>query len=249
MTNLSGLQILLFSFIIATGAISVVSGTVFTIVNSCSFPVWPGIITGDNGLQLNGGGFDLTPGASVDLTAPAGWSGRIWGRTGCNFDAFGNGKCLTGDCGKLQCSGAGGTSPVTLAEFTIGLGGAIDFYDVSLVDGYNVQMEIKTQGGSGDCQNVGCVSDVNKICPNELTVPNPNGGDVVGCKSACEAFGRPDYCCTGAFNKPETCPPTHYSRIFKTACPKAYSYPYDDATSTFTCANANYSIIFCPIST
>ncbi|CAF2109516.1 pathogenesis-related protein 5-like [Brassica napus] len=245
MANFSGLHILFFSFIIATCAISVVSGTVFTIVNRCSFPVWPGILTGDNGVQLNGGGFALTPGASVDVAAPAGWSGRIWGRTGCNFDAFGTGSCLTGDCGnKLQCSGAGGVPPATLAEFTIGHGGAMDFYDVSLVDGYNVQMEIKTRGGSGDCQNVGCVSDLNKICPNELSVLN--GGSVVACKSACEAFGSPQYCCTGAFNKAETCPPTDYSRIFKAACPKAYSYAYDDATSTFTCANANYSIIFCP---
>ncbi|KAL0755164.1 hypothetical protein Bca101_092832 [Brassica carinata] len=217
MANFSGLHILFFSFIIATGAISDVSGTVFTMVNRCNFPVWPGILTGDN---------------------------ESGAETGCNFDAFGAGRCLTGDCGKLQCAGAGGVPPATLAEFTIGHGGAMDFYDVSLVDGYNVQMEIKTRGGSGDCQNVGCVSDLNKICPNELSVPN--GGSVVACKSACEAFGTPQYCCTGAFDKPETCPPTDYSRIFKTACPKAYSYAYDDATSTFTCANANYSIIFCP---
>ncbi|KAG2319705.1 hypothetical protein Bca52824_012918 [Brassica carinata] len=83
-----------------------------------------------------------------------------------------------------------------------------------------------------------------QICPNELSVRN--GGSVVACKSACAAFDKPEFCCTGQFNQPETCPPTDYSRIFKTACPKAYSYAYDDATSTFTCANANYSIIFCP---
>ncbi|KAH0877907.1 hypothetical protein HID58_065301 [Brassica napus] len=177
MANFSGSHLLFFSFIMATGTLSVVSGTVFTIVNSCSFNVWPGVLTG-NGAQLNDGGFLLTPGASVDLTAPAGWSGRIWGRTGCNFDGSGAGRCLTGDCGnKLKCAGAGGVPPVTLAEFTIGNGGGQDFYDVSLVDGYNVQVGITTRDGSGDCQNVGCVSDLNGSCPNELRVMD--GGNVV----------------------------------------------------------------------
>ncbi|KAF8045662.1 hypothetical protein N665_4562s0003, partial [Sinapis alba] len=130
MARFSGLQLLFFSFIIATGTISVVSGTVFTIMNSCSFTVWPGLLTGDNGVQLNDGGFELAPGASADVTAPAGWSGRVWGRTGCNFDASGAGSCLTGDCGnKLKCAGAGGVPPVTLAEFTIGTGGGKDNYD------------------------------------------------------------------------------------------------------------------------
>ncbi|VVA91861.1 unnamed protein product [Arabis nemorensis] len=244
MATFSGLNLLFFSFFIASGAISVVSGTVFTIRNNCRFTVWPGILTGQ-GAQLSDGGFTLSPGASVAITAPAGWSGRIWGRTGCNFDGSGSGSCQTGDCGnKLKCNGAGGKPPATLAEFTIGTGGAKDFYDVSLVDGYNVKMGITTQGGSGDCQNVGCVSDLNAICPNDLRVSN--AGNVVACKSACEAFGKPEYCCTGSFSTPQTCPPTNYSRIFKGACPKAYSYAYDDASSTFTCANANYAIVFCP---
>ncbi|CAN8292440.1 unnamed protein product [Cochlearia groenlandica] len=245
MATFSGLNLLLFSFIIATGAISSVSGMVFTIRNSCSFNVWPGILTGNGGAPLNDGGFALSPGASVDVTAPAGWSGRIWGRTGCNFDGSGAGRCQTGDCGnKLKCAGAGGVPPVTLAEFTISPSGDKDFYDVSLVDGYNVKMGITTQGGSGDCENVGCVSDLNASCPNELRVMD--GGNVVACKSACAAFGKPEYCCTGAFSTPQTCPPTDFSRIFKAACPKAYSYAYDDATSTFTCVKANYAIVFCP---
>ncbi|KAF8104212.1 hypothetical protein N665_0176s0023 [Sinapis alba] len=247
MARFSGLQLLFFSFIIATGTISVVSGTVFTIMNSCSFTVWPGILTGDNGVQLNDGGFELAPGASIDVTAPAGWSGRVWGRTGCNFDASGAGSCLTGDCGnKLKCAGAGGVPPVTLAEFTIGTGGGKDNYDVSLVDGYNVQMALTTRDGTGDCQNGGCVSDLNGSCPNDQRVMD-GGNNVVACKSACAAFNKPEYCCTGAFDKPETCPPTELSKIFKAACPRAYSYAYDDRnTSLFTCTNANYSIVFCP---
>ncbi|KAL1207812.1 Pathogenesis-related protein 5 [Cardamine amara subsp. amara] len=153
MAIFSRLRLLFFSFIITTGTISNVSGTVFTLMNSCSYTVWPGILTGNGGAQIGGGGFALPSGSSSQVTAPPGWSGRIWGRTGCNFDASGTGKCVTGDCGgKLKCAGAGGASPATLAEFTIGSAGgnsAMDFYDVSLVDGYNVKMGVKPQGGSG----------------------------------------------------------------------------------------------------
>jgi hypothetical protein len=34
--------------------------------------------------------------------------------------------------------------------------------------------------------------------------------------------------------------------MFKRACPRSYSYAYDDATSTFTCTGTDYSITFCP---
>jgi hypothetical protein len=72
-------------------------------------------------------------------------------------------------------------------------------------------------------------------------------GAVVACKSACDEFGAPQYCCTGAYGAPTTCTPTQYSLAFKAACPTAYSYAYDDATSTFTCkAPSGYAITFCP---
>ena len=36
---------------------------------------------------------------------------------------------------------------------------------------------------------------------------------------------------------------------FKTACPTAYSYSKDDATSTFSCkTGTDYNFIFCPSS-
>lgn len=34
--------------------------------------------------------------------------------------------------------------------------------------------------------------------------------------------------------------------LFKSACPRAYSYSYDEGTRTFTCASADYVINFCP---
>lgn len=218
-----------------------VSGATFTFINKCSYTVWPGILGNP---VLDTTGFELANGNSRSLQAPAGWSGRFWGRTGCNFDGSGHGSCATADCGsgEIQCNGAGATPPATLAEFTLGSGSTTqDFYDVSLVDGYNLQMIVVVSGGSGDCQTTGCVDDLNRRCPNELRV---EGGG--GCRSACEAFGTPEYCCKGEFDSPKSCQPTAYSQLFKTACPRSYSYAYDDATSTFTCTAADYIITFCP---
>ncbi|KAA8537670.1 hypothetical protein F0562_027340 [Nyssa sinensis] len=219
-----------------------VSATVFTLQNRCSYTIWPGTLSGNGGAVLGDGGFELQPGASRELPAPPGWSGRFWARTGCNFDASGNGKCTTGDCGSLKCTG-GGVPPVTLVEFTLSSNNDKDFYDVSLVDGYNVGMGVRPSGGTGDCQYAGCVANLNDNCPPELQVIN--SGSVVACKSACAAFNTPEYCCTGSHSTPQTCSPTQYSEIFKKACPTAYSYAYDDASSTRTCTGSDYLITFC----
>ncbi|KAG6777964.1 hypothetical protein POTOM_017807 [Populus tomentosa] len=194
--------------------------------------------------RLDSTGFELPQDSSRSFTAPTGWSGRFWARTGCNFDESGAGLCSTGDCGsgQVECNGFGAAPPATLAEFTLGSGGQ-DFYDVSLVDGYNLAMVVEGSGGSGMCASTGCISDLNIQCPQELRV-----GEGDACKSACEAFGSPEYCCSGAFNTPATCKPSVYSEMFKAACPKSYSYAYDDATSTFTCSGADYTVTFCPSS-
>lgn len=217
-------------------------GATFTFVNKCEYTVWPGILANAGSPSLDSTGFELPEDSSRSFLAPTGWSGRFWGRTGCNFDGSGSGSCSTGDCGsgQVECNGAGAAPPATLAEFTLGTGGQ-DFYDVSLVDGYNVAMIVEGSGGSGMCASTGCVTDLNRQCPAELRV-----GDGQACKSACEAFGSPEYCCSGAYNSPATCKPSVYAEMFKTACPRSYSYAYDDPTSTFTCTGADYTVTFCP---
>ncbi|XP_059434970.1 pathogenesis-related thaumatin-like protein 3.5, partial [Corylus avellana] len=161
----------------------------------------------------------------------------------CSFDESGKGTCFTGDCGgQLQCAGAGGAPPVTLVEFT--LESPVDYYNVSLVDGYNMRVSIVPSGGSGpNCKQRSCLSDLNKHCPNGLQVRR--NGHVVACKSACLAFNTAKYCCTGAYGSPQTCKPSSYAKVFKASCPTAYSYAYDDPTSTFTCGGADYLISFC----
>ncbi|KOM54451.1 hypothetical protein LR48_Vigan10g034300 [Vigna angularis] len=108
---------------------------------------------------------------------------------------------------------------------------------------------VKGSGPGSDprkCKSAGCIRDINTVCPAGLQVRSQDNKRVVACKSACMAFHLPNYCCTGAYANPQTCGPTKYSRIFKNACPKAYSYAYDDPTSLFTCSNVNYLITFCP---
>lgn len=218
-----------------------VTGATFTFTNKCDFTVWPGILASAGSPKLDSTGFELAKGSSRSFQAPTGWSGRFWGRTGCNFDGSGHGSCSTGDCGsgQLECNGAGAALPATLAEFTLG-SGSQDFYDVSLVDGYNLPMIVEGSGGSGTCASTGCATDLNRRCPAELKV---DGGGA--CKSACDAFGTPEYCCNGEYGSPSTCKPSMYSQLFKSACPKSYSYAYDDASSTFTCTGADYTITFC----
>ncbi|OVA17942.1 Thaumatin [Macleaya cordata] len=224
---------------------SVFSAT-FTFKNNCPYTVWPGTLTGGGGSQLSSTGFELGTGASSSLEAPASWSGRFWARTGCSTDSSGKFTCATADCGsgQIACNGAGAIPPATLIEFTLGTGGAQDFYDTSLVDGYNLPMSATPQGGSS-CSSTSCPANVNAVCPPELSVKGSNGS-TIACKSACLAFNQPQYCCTGAYGSPQTCLPTNYSKIFKNACPQAYSYAYDDKSSTFTCTGANYLITFCP---
>ncbi|CAO2162714.1 unnamed protein product [Urochloa humidicola] len=223
----------------------------FTISNYCSEPIWPGTLAGAGTPQLPTTGFRLDPGQTVRVpVVPTGWSGRLWARTGCAFDAGGNGACQTGDCGgRMECAGAGATPPATLFEVTLGkAAGDLDYYDVSLVDGYNLPVvAVPRQGaaaGAGGCNVTGCTADLNRSCPRELQVEH--GGGTVACRSACEAFGQDQYCCSGAYATPATCRPTAYSSAFKSACPRAYSYAYDDGSSTFTCGNAaDYTVAFC----
>ncbi|RWW22881.1 hypothetical protein GW17_00012893, partial [Ensete ventricosum] len=177
------------------------------------------------------------PPASPSLPAPPAPS----------FDGVGHGSCATGDCGsgQVECNGAGAAPPATLVEFTLGGGtrGGEDYYDVSLVDGYNLPMAV--EASREGCAATGCVEDLNRLCPPELRT-----GEGAACRSACDAFGRPEFCCSGQYSNPQTCRPSAYSELFKSACPQAYSYAFDDATSTFTCAAAqSYAITFCPVST
>ncbi|XP_061968453.1 pathogenesis-related thaumatin-like protein 3.5 [Populus nigra] len=231
------LPLLLILLLISSGPKMMECARIFTIVNYCQETVWPGVTPGDN---FNGGGFELKSGQSIVFTAPVGWSGRIWGRTGCKFDKNGSGSCKTGPCGtSLKCK-ASGETPASLAEFTLT---TLDFYDVSLVDGFNLPIAVTPVNGKGNCSVAGCDADLRDTCPSELAVKS--NGKVIACRSACDVFNTDEYCCRGVYGNPVVCQPTYYSKKFKEACPTAYSYAYDDPTSIFTCSGTDYIVSFC----
>src|SRR5689334_20958377 len=97
--------------------------------NHCPETIWVGII-GVPDLPEDGG-FELQANRMKIIFFAESWSGRFWGRTGC--DQYGK-SCETGDCGNGKCAGQGGEPPATLAEITFGDGrSGLDFYDISLV--------------------------------------------------------------------------------------------------------------------
>ncbi|KAL0928314.1 hypothetical protein M5K25_000188 [Dendrobium thyrsiflorum] len=96
-------------------------------------------------------GFVLNSGQSRSVDIPSSWSGRLWGRTYRSTNqSTSTFSCVTGDCGsgKIDWSGSGATPPATLAEFTLNGSSGMDFFDVSLVDGYNLHMLISLAYGS-----------------------------------------------------------------------------------------------------
>ncbi|KAK2373097.1 pathogenesis-related thaumatin protein 3.5 [Trifolium repens] len=205
------------------------STTTFTIVNKCSLIVFPAIFHGAETTLPSSTGFSLHPGNSTVLTMPSTWSGSLWGRTHCSH-SDGKFSCLTGNCASstIECNGVNASAPATLAEFNLNAtSSGYDFFDVSVVNGYNLAMMVEAQVGNGfvDCMTRGCRLDLNKTCPSELKVMS--GGDCIGC-SATQPFSK-------------------YSEFFTKACPRA---KVDASTFQISvCASTDYLITFCPTPT
>jgi len=45
---------------------------------------------------------------------------------------------------------------------------------------------------------------------------------------------------------PKSTQNTRYDQVFKSQCPDAYSWQFDDLASTYQCLKANYEIVLCP---
>ncbi|GFS33247.1 osmotin 34 [Actinidia rufa] len=200
----------------------------FNIINNCPFTVWAAAVPGGGQRLDRGQTWTINPRVATT------WA-RVWARTECNFDGAGRGSCQTGDCGGLLQCQAYGTPPNTLAEYALNQFNNIDFFDISLVEGFNVPMEFSPMS-SGCTRSIKCTADINGQCPNELRAPG-------GCNNPCTVFKTNQYCCNSG-----NCGPTNFSKFFKDRCPDAYSYPKDDQTSTFTCpGGTNYKVVFCPL--
>lgn len=283
------------------------------VTNKCGETIWPGVGT-QHGVGPGTGGFVLEAGKSQDFRVAWDWQGRVWGRTNCSFNAEGTGPsnlngvnghgaaCMTGDCfGRLNCEFTGAV-PSTLAEFNLwgGVMGGQTFYDISLVDGYNLPVGIvylpapNTTFIPPNLVNAACIATtgylgepaksglaysnasfpvpyesrqtndgIGRWCPWDLQrYPPDKPGDGVypypddniqrpifdPCLSACAAHGGDANCCTGAHNDPNVCKPSLYSTAAKAVCPDAYSFAFDDQTSTFIVpSGGGWEVVFCPV--
>jgi hypothetical protein len=197
-------------------------------------------------------GWTVPAGAGGSFEVSQGWNGRVWGRTGCHFDAGGEGHCATGDCdGRFECRGWGDI-PATLAEYNLDSFAGLDFYDVSMVDGSNLPMYIYPTSGQAakkvsihGCVRAGCTKAVR--CPKVLKIFAH--AKYVACESACAKLGGDQNCCRGKWAPRSQCNPrkwpVDYAAVFKRAEPYAYSYVDDDATSVYVCkGRCDYRIVF-----
>lgn len=191
---------------------------------------------------------------------------------------------------------------MTLAEFTLDGSNGQSFYDISIVDGYNLPMAIVTIGQANlpaNQANPSCVATAGNLAPmgfnpysggqtflgtnssnplpfdNKVTAsqaaswcpwdlqqspPTSPGNGVYPypdtniqrptfdpCLSSCTKYRKDNYCCTGKYDSPSVCTTNYYSTAAKAVCPDAYSFAYDDQTSTFILNKGpGFEVIFCP---
>ncbi|XBI15443.1 hypothetical protein VPH35_057859 [Triticum aestivum] len=214
----------------------------FYITNGCPYTIWPAALPIGRESELYKSASQLDPGKDWTLNTGQPNSTRLWARTGCSLDGNGTGMCQTGNCGSLLACKANGQPPNTIAEFMLGGFNNQDFFDISLVEGFNVPMDflpVPAKGGPGCNKGPRCRANIAAQCPTSLKAPG-------GCNNPCTVFKHDRYCCTGS--AASNCSTTDYSDFFKQMCPDAYSYPMDDSTSTFSCpAGTNYKVVFCPL--
>lgn len=173
---------------------------------------------------LKSDGFILAPAADTVYEVPNVWkASRLWGRTD-----------------RKQ------TGPATLIEWTMG---KRDWYDISLVDGYNLPITITPVPGTYttidstdpfQCGTISCSEDLLASCPEDLRKTDALGL-TTQCLSACARWNKDEYCCRGDYDTDSTCTPDAWEkdwpRLFKAACPTAVTYAFDDSSDTFVCGS------------
>jgi hypothetical protein len=233
---------------------SITNNRTITVTNTCPYDIWPALLTANNtGPYTNG--FHLAAQSSLKLWVSYDWTGRIWARTNCSFNETSHtGPCFTGSCANVLDCQLSGQPPTTLAEFNLLGWQNLSYWDISLVNGYNLPIAIYSDptGLDPTCQFPPTTSGILATCPQELLYyadAPVSYNEVAGCMSACDRYGDAKYCCTGGDNKPNKCGPSRFSKPFKEMCPDAYTYAFDDATSTFasnTGPQYSFEVVFCP---
>jgi hypothetical protein len=269
---------------LAVSATATAQGTSrLTFKNNCTVPVWLELENNSDtpGVPVlprtpPGGARNILPLAAgegpVTVTIPAvGWAGRFFPKLGCNAQT-GN-DCQGGQA--LNPCPAGGCQPAatTKIEFNYAnLATSRDsWYDISLVDGYNLAARITPSGPqSGSCTTTSCSLSL-AACPR---ADEPIGsllyaenGTSLWCYSPCTKWtyptygglGRPNtqapgsaFCCPNRPVSSEECNAgavvrTEYVTMIRRDCPSAYSFAFDDEGGNHNCPTATaFDVVLCP---
>lgn len=224
---------------------------------ACSWTVTPTVSGTDRSTLLR----DVSPTSFTGSTCPAGGSPNSLGYCACTADSDCSASSLV--CGLAQNASS--------SQYTLVCGTAIGWWTADQLCGSSTD-------SSSALTPLGCSSTVTNSDGSSSTYTNLficSGKQAQSCYSK----GAAAYCCGCATSASadRTAWPTAISASFagtdngcynnnpnwvslsqpwlvflKSACPTAYTYPYDDATSTFTCIGSssvgapNYKVTFLP---
>ena len=206
---------------------------------------WPGSVSGRTG-------WTLAAGSSVSIVVPDRWNARLWGRTGCRFDAWT--RRLSDRRLRRAVSVPGvGSDPGDAGRVRHGLLRSPRL--LRRVDGRRLESADVHHHRARQDQE----SDLRQRLRAGCRVHVQRSDARWRCRSTAAAGSSPAFRRVHGFTPPATAAaaptprgvrrratwPINYARVFKRAEPYAYSWSGDDATSVFTCAGGcDYRITF-----
>ncbi|KAH0834885.1 Osmotin thaumatin-like protein [Lanmaoa asiatica] len=222
----------LLSTLALAALVTVAQAQSLTVVNKCSESVFLYTQTSFGSIANN---VNVAAGASANMGISSNWDGAVNVGTGCNSA----GSCTTG--GPTW----NGVTPFSRAEFNFyAIPGSVT-YDISLIYGYNVGMEISS--ANTGCDAFACT--ISSGCP----VPGPSGSCYSPCCSsvaACSGGALP----AGGGGCSNNAGPGPNSPFYYNTCYNAYAFPDNDGANgakpadlvDYTCNNAAITLTLCP---
>ncbi|KAG2143043.1 Osmotin thaumatin-like protein [Suillus clintonianus] len=222
------------SALILAAIVTVAQAQSLNVVNSCTESVLLNTGTSFGTIDNN---VNVAAGGSANLGISSDWDGAINVGTGCSSDGS---TCTTG--GPTW----DGSTPFSRAEFNFyAIPGSVT-YDISLIYGYNVGMEISSADSS--CDAFACT--INSGCP----VPGPGTDTCYSpcCSSASACSGGALPASGGGCVNNEG--PGPNSPFYYDTCPNAYAFPDNDGSNgytpadnvVYTCGNTAITLTLCP---
>ncbi|KIM79056.1 hypothetical protein PILCRDRAFT_10716 [Piloderma croceum F 1598] len=224
-------------YLIATATFAAVTNAQsLEVVNKCSENVFLFTQTSFGTINNN---IVVSAGASTNMGISSNWDGAVNIGTGCSGDGS---SCTTG--GPVW----DGNTPFSRAEFNFwAIPGSVT-YDISLIYGYNVGMEISSADSS--CDAYACT--ISSGCP----VPGPGESTCFSpcCSSAnaCSGGALP----AGGGGCVKNAGPGPNSPFYYNTCTNAYAFPDNDARGAagytpannvdYTCKNTAITLTLCP---